>query len=314
MLALRTKVCRSSIKNNAVRMASSYTILYLSLPFTAESERYRNTLRRRDQEIKDYQEAAALQALENQKYTKEHSNYEERIAFLEGELSIAQQAHAQLDEQKQENLMLKETIDRMRFDMDEMRNNAASTAVGGSSGQSSRASTVSKSLGDELLGKMTGGQWGKLKGNQWGIVDHDNEGEGEEEGESVETVVELDSEGEETEGEDVVQTIITRKKRVCLLPTSLLPCADCPDFGSSIHRRYLVVQIRWKRWNLKKPKNTRTRTLNMCPLSSLHRPRLKPILNPNSSPHRSVLRPTNHRRKLSQYKPSQTRNCHTRSQ
>jgi hypothetical protein len=182
--------------------------------FIAESERYRNTLRRRDQEIKDHQEAAALQALENHKYAKEHDNYEERIAFLEGELSIAQQAHAQLDEQKQENLMLKETIDRMRFDMDEMRNNAPSTATGGS-GQSSRMSTMSKSLGAELLGTMTGDQWEKMKGNQWGIDDGDDQGVVEE-GESGETVVNLDSDGEETEGEDVVQTIITRKKRVCL--------------------------------------------------------------------------------------------------
>jgi len=183
-----------------------------NLPLIAESERYRNTLRRRDQEIKDFQDAAALQALENHKYAKEHDNYEERIAFLESELSIAQQAHAQLDEQKQENLMLKETIDRMRFDMDEMRNNAASTPTGGggSSGQTSRSNTMTKSLGAELLGKMTGAHWEKIRSNQWDIAG----GEGEEEGESGETVVNLDSDGEETEGEDVVQTIITRKKRV----------------------------------------------------------------------------------------------------
>lgn len=218
MLALHIKVCKSNIKNNAVRMRYISTVLLSNLPITAESERYRNTLRRRDQEIKDFQDAAALQALENHKYAKEHDTYEERIAFLESELSIAQQAHAQLDEQKQENLMLKETIDRMRFDMDEMRNNAASTATGGggSSGQSSRSNTMSKSLGAELLGKMTGAHWEKMRGNQWGIADGEGHGEGEEEGESGETVVNLDSDGEETEGEDVVQTIITRKKRVSL--------------------------------------------------------------------------------------------------
>jgi hypothetical protein len=110
--------------------------------------------------------------------------------------------------------MLKETIDRMRFDMDEMRNNAASAAGAGSSGQSSRTGTLSKSLGDELLGKMAGTQWEKMKGNQWGIDDGEGPGEAMDEGESGETVVELDSEGEETESEDVVQTIITRKTRV----------------------------------------------------------------------------------------------------
>lgn len=232
MLALLIKAYKSNIKNNAVRMQFLSTVLLSHLPVTAESERYRNTLRRRDQEIKDFQEAAALQALENHKYAKEHDNYEERIAFLEGELSIAQQAHAQLDEQKQENLMLKETIDRMRFDMDEMRNNAASSATGGggSSGQSSRTNTMTKSLGAELLGKMTGKQWEKMKGNQWGIAGAEDQGEGQEEGESGETVVNLDSEGEETEGEDVVQTIITRKKRVSLhffpFPLSRHPVID----------------------------------------------------------------------------------------
>ncbi|KAG1750268.1 hypothetical protein EDB19DRAFT_1679420 [Suillus lakei] len=162
----------------------------------AESERYRNQLRRRDQEIKDYQDAAALQSLEAVKWTKEASSYEDRLAHLEEELAIAQQAHAQLDEQKQENLMLKETIDRMRFDMDEMRNAATNAAAG--SGHSSAANTMSKSLGAELMGKM---------GESW-----DDEDDGvEEEGDSSE--LELDM-GEDTEEEeDVIQTIITRKKR-----------------------------------------------------------------------------------------------------
>jgi hypothetical protein len=198
-----------------VQIITSSIIYHLLIyRLAAESERYRNTLRRRDQEIKDYQEAAALQSIENHKYIKEHDNYEERIAFLEGELAIAQQAFAQLEEQKQENLMLKETIDRMRYDMDEMRNNAASAAMGGS-GQSSAANSMSKSLGAELLGQMTGAQWEKMKGAQWGIEGENGEDgdEGENESESVQ-VIDMDSDGEETESEDVVQTIITRKKRV----------------------------------------------------------------------------------------------------
>lgn len=167
-----------------------------------ESERYRNTLRRRDEEINAFRETASLQAIENNKWAKEHDTYEERIAHLEADLSIAQQAHAQLDEQKQENLMLKETIDRMRFDMDEMRSAATSAAMGGSSAGSSAANSMSKSLGAELMGKMKGG---------WGM-DEEEEGEEEGEGDSSESL-EIE-EGESTEGEDVIQTIITRKKRV----------------------------------------------------------------------------------------------------
>ncbi|EGO24332.1 hypothetical protein SERLADRAFT_361453 [Serpula lacrymans var. lacrymans S7.9] len=169
----------------------------------AESERYRNTLRRRDQEIKDHQEAAALQVLEAHKYAKEHDNYEERIAHLENELEITQQAHAQLDEQKQENLMLKETIDRMRYDMDEMRNSATNATQGGSSAGSSAANSISKSLGAELLGKMGNSRWG-LK----------DEGEETiEEGDSGEVEMDDDDDTEGEEEEDVIQTIITRKKR-----------------------------------------------------------------------------------------------------
>lgn len=164
---------------------------------SAESERYRNTLRRRDQELKDLQDASALQALETQKYLREHDTYEERLAQLESELSHAQQAHAQLDEQKQENLMLKETIDRMRYEMDEMRNlSVMGAGQGTGSGSGSARGSVSKSLGAELMGKI---------GPQWGM-----DGEEEEEG------LDLDGEDQQDteEEEDVIQTIITRKKRV----------------------------------------------------------------------------------------------------
>ena len=197
------QVYRSSIRSSAVSPTFHLPKLLSLNIFPAESERYRNTLRRRDQEIKDFQESAALQTIENQKWTKEHDTYEERIIQLEMELSIAQQAQVQLDEQKQENLMLKETIDRMRFDMDELRSNIASAVVGGSSGTNSAVNTVSKSLGAELLGKMK---------SQWGMEDEmEDPVEGDDAGE---VDIGDDLEGENTEGEDVIQTIITRKKRV----------------------------------------------------------------------------------------------------
>ena len=99
-----------------------------------------------------------MQTIEGQKWLREQANYEDRIAMLEGELSVAQQAQAQLDEQKQENMMLKETIDRMRFDMDELRNSAHGLEKG-SSGTASAHGSVSKSLGAELLSKMKDGKW-----------------------------------------------------------------------------------------------------------------------------------------------------------
>ncbi|TFK92674.1 hypothetical protein K466DRAFT_623659 [Polyporus arcularius HHB13444] len=165
----------------------------------SEAERMRNSLRRRDQEIKDMKEAANLQSLEAQKWMREQATYEERIAILEGEISMAQQAAEQLDEQKQENMMLKETIDRMRFDMDELRNSANSEG-GTGSGRTSVYGSVSKSLGAELLSKMQDAKW-------------DMEGD-EDEDEESSTEHEVDPEEEDTESEDYVQTIITRTKRV----------------------------------------------------------------------------------------------------
>ncbi|KAJ7759368.1 hypothetical protein DFH07DRAFT_884301 [Mycena maculata] len=171
----------------------------------ASAEKYRNDLREREETVRAMREAAGLTQIEVARYAKEHEAYEERIVQMEKELAVAQQAHAQLDEQKQENMLLKETIDRMRFDLDEMRNSNAAGAAGGSSGQSSAANTMSKSLGAELLGKMKGG-WGGME----------SESEGEEEAEEATTIASSSTPGDEdddTEGEDVIQTIITRKKR-----------------------------------------------------------------------------------------------------
>ena len=181
---------------------------------TDESEDLRNTLRRKDEEIRSCRESLSLQQMETSKYLKENEVYEERIVLLEQELALAQQAQASLDEQKQENLMLKETIDRMRFDMDELRATLTSNAPGSGSGGSSAPGSVSRSLGAELLSKMK---------NDNGWIDKD-------EADEAATLKELGIENpdEDTDDEDIVQTIITRKKKVhCLLPNSVsLPLAD----------------------------------------------------------------------------------------
>lgn len=161
----------------------------------------RNTLRRKDEEIRSFRESLTLQQTETNKFLKENEAYEERIVLLEQDLGIAQQAQASLDEQKHQNLMLKETIDRMRFDMDELRAGLASNASASGSGSSSAPGSVSRSLGAELLGKLSdGGGW----------LDEEDEGD------SAETLRVLGIEGgdDDTEDEDIVQTIITRTKKV----------------------------------------------------------------------------------------------------
>ena len=121
--------------------------------------------------------------------------YEDRIALLERDLEVLSIAQAQLDEQKQQNLYLKETIDRVRYEMDEMRNAVPGNITG--SGLSSGANTMSKSLGAELMGKMN--------------FDMDTDDDLEDGDTAVGD--EDKTEGEEEE-EDVVQTIITKRKRV----------------------------------------------------------------------------------------------------
>ncbi|KAH8983970.1 hypothetical protein EDB86DRAFT_2811081 [Lactarius hatsudake] len=164
-----------------------------------ESEDLRNTLRRKDEEIRSCRESLSLQQMETSKYLKENEAYEERIVLLEQDLALAQQAQTSLDEQKQENLMLKETIDRMRFDMDELRATLASNAPS-ANGASSAPGSVSRSLGAELLSKMK---------NDSGWIDDDDEAD------AAATLKELgiDDPDENSEDEDIVQTIITRKKK-----------------------------------------------------------------------------------------------------
>ncbi len=104
-------------------------------------------------------------------------------------------------------MLLKETIDRMRYEMDEMRNTATSlNGQTGASGMSSAMHTLSKSLGAELMGKL-----------KWDMEEEEEaDARGDELGSDVSTSVETE-EDDPTEGEDeedFIQTIITKRKRV----------------------------------------------------------------------------------------------------
>ena len=58
----------------------------------------------------------------------------------------------ELDTQKQDNIVLKETIDRLRFELDELRASHAleMASLSGSSAPNSRPPTLSRSLGSEF--------------------------------------------------------------------------------------------------------------------------------------------------------------------
>jgi len=170
---------------------------YLDISSPAISENYRNDLRDRELQLRSTTETLKLTELEKDKLEIERIKYEERINQLDAEVANAQSAFASLEEQKHENLLLKETIDRLRFEIDELRN--ASTS-GVTDGQASAAASISRSLGAELAGKLKFGEDEQT----------DNES-------TTETIVEEEEVVTEGEEDDVIQTIITRRKRVCTI-------------------------------------------------------------------------------------------------
>ncbi len=161
----------------------------------------RNGLLRREEQHRDAIEKIALHNLELDKWQRQNEQLTLHIANLEQQLLVTREAESQLDEQKQENLLLKETIDRMKFDMEELRHKADGN-IPSSSGTASNQNTISKSLGVEIM-RMNNGKWM-------------GDGESDDESESTAVEDEQHDDGDDTEGEeDVIQTIITRKKRVC---------------------------------------------------------------------------------------------------
>ena len=152
-------------------------------------------LRERDGEIKDFKEQVSLQELEISKWQEQRDRAEAYTFSLESQLTLAGESQRQLEEQKQENLLLKETIDRMRFDMDELRTKADSQFGGANNAAMSQAS-IGKNLGAELARAL----------NEDTDIDTADEDTAVDESEA--------GDANDTESEDVIQTIITHKKRV----------------------------------------------------------------------------------------------------
>ena len=116
-------------------------------------------------------------------YTGEIQSLEAEVKRLESELESARRAESVLETQKQENLLLKETMDRMRFDLDEARAAAANALkVGGHakiSTGSSGAPTLSRNLGEEINRRLADAAMSAKAAQE----------EGEDDGEVIETVV-----------------------------------------------------------------------------------------------------------------------------
>ncbi|KAG8696282.1 hypothetical protein FRC09_008609 [Ceratobasidium sp. 395] len=158
----------------------------------AETERMRNLLRRKEQELKEADDRAYAHEGEVQKWNREREALENSMETLEVELNMTRQAVHELEEQKQENLLLKETIDRMRFDLDALRAGMGPAAAPEGQG------TLSRSLANEI---------------REGFERREREREEAQDAEEVDAVV-VEHDGEGSEDGYIETTITTSRKRV----------------------------------------------------------------------------------------------------
>ncbi|CEQ38867.1 SPOSA6832_00319, partial [Sporobolomyces salmonicolor] len=126
-----------------------------------EAERLRALVAETRRENRAAEEAMQNHALQVQQFDRDRELLQQAITKLEEDLLVARRAQDSLDDQKQENLMLKETIDRLRFDLDEMRvaSRKSGSLDNGSPGDpnspaKSLAASISKSLGREIANRM----------------------------------------------------------------------------------------------------------------------------------------------------------------
>lgn len=111
-------------------------------------------------ESRQAEETVQLHAAQVQQFEQDNQLLQQAVSRLEAELVEARLIADELDAQKQENLSLKETIDRLRFDLDEIHatSKKASVLAGGGGDTDAEAGklTVSKSLGRELAMQLAG--------------------------------------------------------------------------------------------------------------------------------------------------------------
>jgi hypothetical protein len=106
------------------------------------------------------EEAAILHQSDSAKWKAQRESAEETVEFLEQELANARQAERELEDQRHDNLALKDTIDRLRLELDDMRSSGYHTSStpasgAGKSGRSSLQGTFSRSLANELRSRLT---------------------------------------------------------------------------------------------------------------------------------------------------------------
>ncbi|KIK69591.1 hypothetical protein GYMLUDRAFT_212220 [Collybiopsis luxurians FD-317 M1] len=227
--SLEAEVARLT-KDLALTKESYHTLQKQYAEQTSLSERYRGDLRNREDTIRTLREQSALQDLEIGKMTEREKEWEDRVAKLEREVEKAQEGYSELVQQKTENVLLKETIDRLKFEIDDMRgamNSGLGTFGIPGSGASSRANTISKSLGAELQSQL------EKEERERAEKDGGDDTEGED------TVVEEVVDDNDEEG-NFITTIIkrTRRKVTSKAQTELPTPKREYSGGKTIERRF----------------------------------------------------------------------------
>lgn len=132
---------------------------------TDESEKLRNAIRARDEELRVAEDNLQNSASDLAKVIRERDYLQKTVSSLESDLAEARSAVEGLEEQKTENLQLRETIDRLRLDLDELRAQArviesgkSSSLSRSASGSDSLPASLSRNLGNELARRLRTGQ------------------------------------------------------------------------------------------------------------------------------------------------------------
>ncbi|GAA6053438.1 hypothetical protein JCM3770_005166 [Rhodotorula araucariae] len=127
-----------------------------------EAERLRTLVAETRRENRAAEEAMQNHTLQVQQFERDRELLQQAIAKLEEDLVVARRAQDTLDDQKQENLLLKETIDKLRFEIEEMHSMGPKSGfldVGHGAGIASPSKTLadsmSKSLGREIASQMS---------------------------------------------------------------------------------------------------------------------------------------------------------------
>ncbi|WAR60435.1 hypothetical protein PtB15_9B374 [Puccinia triticina] len=125
----------------------------------AESEKLRTQLNLKEEELRCTNRSIQSHASEVKKWELDRQMREEHIKNLNMELQELQTTREILEEQKQANLDLKATIDRLKYELDEQRTRNAGSSVADSR-PTSIAGSLSQNLGEEFKKAISTGDYG----------------------------------------------------------------------------------------------------------------------------------------------------------